>query len=270
MIRGRHNYKLAQRVSENLLSWLQPRAYPGRGRRFPPILIVAMPKSGSVYIQRALSRTLQIPVRHVGGSGMFGASFGVKEIDTFKQGNVISREHLQPRDYQMALLRQYGIDRLVFHARDPIEVIESWTRYIDRGLISHGAGFATLCCEQVVPEVYLTWPHQDRLHWQIENQLPRLVQWTADWLDLAKQETPIAIHVATYAQLASDAPDYLEKILAFYEIDYQQDWLSLPPVRAGKHNVYTKQRVPIDIRLGDRLYGLAQSLVPHEMRQILG
>jgi hypothetical protein len=232
-------YNLSKKFSDRLVDRTSAFAFPGHGVQLPPVLLIALPKSGSVYLQRALRRTLQVEVRHIGSAGMTGSNFRYADLCRFARGNVVSREHLQPRGYLVEVLAAYGVKKLVLHIRDPRAAIVSWTRHMDRLLADRGLQLVELSCELLVPNAYVDWAFPERLRWQVENKLPTFVSWIEDWLQLVRDTRDVEFLVTDYQALCDDARGLLMQMLDFYGINYDPDWITMPAVRVGKNNIYT-------------------------------
>jgi hypothetical protein len=232
-------YKLSERLTGSIMDRMAGLAYPGRGEPLPPVLLVAQPKSGSVYLQRALRRTLRVQIHHISAGGMSGSTFDQHNLCRFERGNVVSREHLQPRRFSLKVLAHHGVRKVVLHVRDPRAAIVSWTRHMDRTLESRGFRSVEVSCELPMPEAYIDWSFAQRLHWQVENKLPQFVRWIEDWLELVAVSRGVEFLVTDYQALNEDARGLVTQILDFYEIHYEPDWISMPVVRIGKNNIYS-------------------------------
>jgi len=239
MILRKRIFHASEKFAGYLLDRTASLAFPGRDAPLPPVLVIALPKSGSIYLQRALRRTLRVPVHHITSGGMSGATFGHYDLCRFEQGNVVSREHLQPRAFSLKVLARHGVTRAVLHVRDPRAAIVSWTRHMDRVLTSRGFRSVELSCEIAMPEAYAEWSFERRLHWQVENKMPVFVRWIEDWLALAASTRDVDFLITDYCELRRDARRLVERILAFNRIDYQADWISMPSTKFGKNNIFT-------------------------------
>ena len=239
MISRKRLYDLSERVTDYVMDRAATFAFPGRDAPLPPVLLIALPKSGSVYLQRALRRTLRVQVHHITGGGMSGSSFRHVNLCRFEQGNVVSREHLQPRAVSVKVLARHGISKAVLHVRDPRAAIVSWTRHMDRMLDSRGLRAVELSCELPMPDAYSSWDFSRRLHWQVENKMPDFVRWIEDWLALVESGLDVDFLVTDYAELQDDSRRLVARILEFYGIAYDPEWISLPSTRFGRNNIYT-------------------------------
>lgn len=232
-------YDLSERFAGYLLDRAGVLAFPGRNAPLSPILLIALPKSGSIYLQRALRRTLRVPVHHIASGGMSGATFRHADLCRFEQGNVVCREHLQPRTFSLKVLARHGVGKAVLHVRDPRAAIVSWTRHMDRTLTNRGVRAVELFCEMIVPDAYPQWTFAERLEWQVENKMPQFVRWIEDWLELVERSREMEFLTTDYGALCGDARGLVTRILDFHGIDWQPDWISMPAVRVGKNNIFT-------------------------------
>ena len=239
MIARKRVFDRVEKAVTGYIDRLRPWAYPAHGTELPPVLVFAQVKSGSVFIQRALRRTLEVEVRHISGAGLSGGWFSYPELSRFAKGNAVSREHMQARAEFPEILAAFNIRRAVIHIRDPRAVIVSWTRQMDRNLPDRGLRYVAFSCEQAVPELYLQWSFEQRLRWQVENVMPRMVAWTEGWVDLADRSDKVKFLVTDYAELAQDSRDFIRKLLDFHEIPYREDWLKIPRHEVGRNNIHS-------------------------------
>jgi hypothetical protein len=214
-------------------------AYPGRGGGLPPVLLIAMPKSGSIYIQRALSRSLRVPIQHVVAGGLWGSTFRDPDLRRFELGNVVAREHLQPRAFMLKAMAQHGITKAVLHVRDPRAAIVSWTKHMDRIMETRGFRSVELACEVDMPDAYKTWSFEQRLRWQVDHKLQSFVRWIEDWLVLVANSRDVEFLVTDYGALQRDGLKLITQILDFYGIAYAPDWIQMPSTQFGKNNIFT-------------------------------
>jgi hypothetical protein len=232
---------LVQRAESKISDRLRPWAFPGHGVALPPVLLFALQKSGSIFIQRALRRTLQVEVNHISGAGTGGGWLSYPELCRFAKGNAVTREHMQPRAELPAVLAQFNIRRAVVHVRDPRAAIISWTRHMDRNLPARGLSYVAFSCEQEVPGSYLQWSFEQRLQWQVEHVMPRMVAWIEGWLEIADRSKSVTFLVTDYAELARDNRAYILKLLDFFEVPYQPDWVKIPRREFGRNNIFSLQ-----------------------------
>src|SRR5262249_29462225 len=140
----------------------------------------------SVYIQRALRRTLQLPKAQLDYGSITDITLHWSGLRDFAKGNALTRLHLPPRAYLTRSFTVMGIDRIVLHLRDPRSMIISWTHQVERDLKARGLPGGLLDCQADLPADYPDWELSAKMAWQVENQLPLFVDWTTRWLHLVE------------------------------------------------------------------------------------
>jgi len=224
-----------EKFDARLLARLRPWAYPAHGMTLPPVLLFALMKSGSVFIQRALRRTLEVEIQHISA----GDWFSYPALVRFAKGNSVSREHMNPSPELAPVLADFNIRRAVIHVRDPRAAIVSWTHQMERNLAERGLRYLSFSCRQTVPGAYLDWDLEARLKWQIEHVMPQMVAWIEGWVDIADKSEDVKFLVTDFAEMARDNRAFIEKLLKFYEVPYQQDWVDIPRRAIGTSNIYS-------------------------------
>jgi hypothetical protein len=244
---------------------LVDRAYPARGQTFPPIILMALPKSGSVYLHTALRRVLQIQLLKVAYAVTFGESFRQEGLNRIAAGNALIREHFEAKDFIIEAMAESGIKKIVVHIRDPRAAILSWTRNMERSIKSGGRSQLLLHSQRSVPAAYLDWDFRERLSWQIDNHLPRYVCWIEGWLDAVAKYPQIDFLVTTYEEMAADNRAFVCKILDFHGIAYKDSWLKLPSYEIGKNNTFHAPVKSLADELGADLFARANAIVPAQL-----
>ncbi|TXH38764.1 MAG: hypothetical protein E6Q98_02900 [Rhodospirillaceae bacterium] len=263
-------YRAIEAGDRWVLNALEPRAFPARGLKLPPIFIVALPKTGSVYIQRALRSTLQIQRGEIRLGGIVDITFDWNSLVRFSRGNALTRVHLPPRSHLLYALRQAGVAKIVLHLRDPRSQIISWTRHVDRSIAQRGLASGMLDCQQVLPSDYASWSFESRLKWQVDNQLEGFVKWTENWLDLSQLQQGPETLVTSYEDFSRSPADYVRKVCSFYNIPLGQGWLRLPAMAIGSNNIFHKEaKSPVEI-MGPDLYEQASAAIPATLAQRFG
>jgi len=79
---------------------------------------------------------------------------------------------------------------------------------IDRFANARGMAGAVLTCEMEMSDDYMSWSFDERLKWQIENYLPRQVQWIENWLALAEEDTQVELLITKYEDFSNDPAAY--------------------------------------------------------------
>jgi hypothetical protein len=256
---GRRLYRWVEGGSEWALRHLHDSAFPGRGgERLPPLMLVTLPKAGSVYIHGALRRTLRVPMLKVACPGIHEQTLDHRRLAKFAKGNAVCREHFAARDFIVEGLRMAGIRKMVVHVRDPRAAILSWTRNMDRVLATAGPVGVILDNEQMTPGEYADWDFERRLEWQVDNHLPRYVAWIEGWMQLK---------VTTYEEFARDNRAFVEGLLRFFEIKVDPSWIAIAPYEVGRANIHNIEKKSLAEAMGARLYERATRQLPDALAE---
>ena len=121
--------------------------------------------------------------------------------------------------------------------------------------------------EQNTPAAYFDWSFTQRLEWQVDNQLPRYVEWIEGWMDAIdrNRDRGIAFKLTTYEDFAADNRLFIEDLLRFYEVAVDPSWISIPKYEVGKANVFHVSKRSTRDEMGDSLYARASSKVPERL-----
>jgi len=264
---GRRLYRWIEEGSEWALERLQDSAYPGRGGNVPPVLLVTLPKAGSIFIHTALRRTLRLPMLKIACPGIHEQTLDHRRLAKFVKGNAVCREHFAARDFMLEGLRLAGIRKMVVHVRDPRAAVLSWTRNMERVLEDDGEAALVLDNEQTTPAAYFDGSFAQRLEWQVAHQLPRYVEWIEGWMDAIERNSGagITFKVTTYEDFAADNRTFVEELLRFYEITVDPSWISIPRYEIGKANVFHVSQTTTREEMGEALYARASAMVPDRL-----
>jgi hypothetical protein len=233
--RPRHQ-RVVEKFARNVLARSHALAFPAHHQQFPPILLNTLPKSGSKYILRSLQRILQIDDIRILGGGLTRAGLHEPSFLRFIKGNLICQEHLPAEPHIVASLEMRA-PRMVLHVRDPRAALVSWVHHVNT-INSKGHIVAILQgVECRLPDDYFNRSVVDQLAWQVDHFLPTTSNWISRWMDIAHSgSSGLQIMVTNYTDLASDGRALLSRILDFYQIKYQPDWIKLPKPETGKWN----------------------------------
>lgn len=188
-----------------------------RARGVPAIVLITMPKSGSLYLLMRFVDGLNVPNCHI-SLDLFPADHVVPAwAEDLARGGAVTQEHLDASEENLAALQRAGIDRVVVHVRDPRQAALSWMHHID-GTTGERANVRRL----ISPTVPDDWDERaiaSRLDWTIDNHLPVLVEWTMGWVRAADATRPVLdILFTRYEDLRGDEEALFRRILDHYGI----------------------------------------------------
>lgn len=178
----------------------------------PSILVISVPKSGTIFINRRLTYSL--------GLANYPISLGYfprdlidwRKIAQFAQGGYIDSEHLDPSRHNLQILDAFSM-KWVVHIRDPRSVVVSWTYHLDRYLNIDKNSFLNVY--PTPPSSYFSCSFEDKISWNIYYFLPSLVSWINDWMVLSSERSS-QILLTSFDELADSEDLFFERILDFY------------------------------------------------------
>lgn len=195
---------------------------------WPNIFMVAMPKSGSTYIETAIKKnqgysSIYIKSKFDRNTQLYNielAKFFEKQHSLAKMHfrapvAVLNLNHPYPTIISMPELQKYT-NKMVLHIRDPRQVLLSLVHYMNSFHEYFSDWFD-------LPSDYYNLTFEQQLDWGIDNILPFLVTWIEDWMQYIDQidkhpNNRMQILVTTYDELLKDEYKLYQKILAFYDI----------------------------------------------------
>ncbi len=182
----------------------------------PSCMVVSVPKSGTVFLNRLLSEGLGLRDMVVSNRYFPIDQLWLDAMPEFAGGGRIASVHIDASSVNIKLLRRYAPSWVV-HLRDPRSVVLSWTHHIER-LFTEGQLDQMLRVEPTPPFDYHAKPFAERLSWQIENFLPAAVSWTLNWLEVVDRRQD-SILLTRYEELRHDATALAARIVDFFGID---------------------------------------------------
>jgi hypothetical protein len=184
-----------------------------------PMLLAALPKSGSVFVFHGVTNgTGKGRVSGVQGGAFPNFTVCQSGLIVLTEYRLATHTHLAPsRTNLIELSPRFKLDRMHVHVRDPRQALISWFYFMPAVLRSLEPSQGM---HYDVPEDYLGWPQPRQLDWQIERFLPWLVDWIAGWLDAPRQPWfKTRILYTSFEEMVADTRAFFDRILAFYEID---------------------------------------------------
>ena len=188
-----------------------------RGRNLPPILITTFPKSASESIWNKLAEGLDSAQAHI-SIGLFpDCTIVPSRAVLLAQGGLIAKEHLSASRFNLKMLADHGIDRVIVHHRDPRQAALSWVHFarddINQRLM------APLWRKIVPPAGVLSRDLGAQIDWCIANYLPLLIRFLADWRAVdADPERPISALFMSFEMFRVEPARYFDRVLEFYDV----------------------------------------------------
>jgi hypothetical protein len=211
---GARPYSLYRRIKHRGASWL---------RTLTPsichegILLNTMPKSGSVYVEKSLSKLLGLRTMYLGNRYGLVDQIDIRDAHTFSRGGFVSQNHLAPSPENLQVLRHFKL-RMVLHLRDPRQALLSWVHYLHYVSGSDDTSEELLYVTPRPPFGYFKFSLSRQIDWQIENYMPQLVLWAERWVEIADRGT-IPILITHQNDLRIREKAFFDAILIFYQLN---------------------------------------------------
>jgi hypothetical protein len=181
------------------------------------ILLNTMPKSGSIYVQKSLSKILGLATMDLGNSYGLIDQMNIQDTRTFSHGGFVSQNHLAPSPENLQVLRHFRL-KMVLHMRDPRQALVSWVHHLRYVTGGNDMSEELLYVTPRPPLGYFKLTLSRQIDWQIDNYMPQLVQWAERWVEIADQDT-IPILITQQNDLRTEEKTFFDRILAFHDIN---------------------------------------------------
>lgn len=191
--------------------WPRPEAHQ-KGLR--SILVVSIPKSGTVYINGLLTRGLRRPNVSLGLDYFPDDRANYRKVEVFAGGGYVASAHFSACEQNLRILGAM-LDRWVVHIRDPRSVVLSLTHHLDRQLRFDPRLLYAMA--PAPPPGFATMSPPQKLSWTVENHLEGIVKWIRDWREVKDRNT-CNIRFTTYEELHRDELAYAQGVLDFFDI----------------------------------------------------
>jgi hypothetical protein len=193
------------------------RRQAGIHKNLGSMVISTLPKSASESIWNRLAEGLGLAQCYL-SLGLFPDCCLVPaRAAEAARGGLVTKEHIAPTAHNLATLARSGIDRVIVHHRDPRQATLSWTHFarddVNQRLM------APLWRKIVPPAQVLNQDLGAQIDWCIENYLPLLVRFLADWRAAdADPERPISALFMSFETFRVEPARYFDRVLEFYGV----------------------------------------------------
>lgn len=187
------------------------------GKNLPAMAISTVPKSASESIWNKLAEGLGLAQCYL-SLGLFPDCCLVPaRVAEAARGGVIAKDHIAPTAHNLRALGQAGIDRVIVHHRDPRQAALSWVHFarddINQRLM------ASLWRKIVPPAGVLSRDLGAQIDWCIENYLPLLIGFLADWREVdTGPDRPLSVLFLSFELFRAEPARYFERALEFYRV----------------------------------------------------
>ena len=190
----------------------------GIERGLPALLINTLPKSASESIWNRLAAGLGLAQTHL-SIGLFPDCCLVPaRLASAAEGGLIAKEHIPATAHNVAQLRAHGLDRMVFHVRDPRQAALSWAHFVRDDVAMRLMG--PIWRRTVPPATVLAGDLPSLLDWCIDRYLPAEIAFMEGWRRVAADpDSGIEVLFMTFERFRADPDGYMAAVLDFHGID---------------------------------------------------
>lgn len=190
----------------------------GKEQGLPAVLINTVPKSASESIWNKIAEGLRLGQGHI-SLGLFPDCCVVPiRVSAACEGGFIAKEHINPTDFNLKILAERGLSRMVCNLRDPRQATLSWAHFVKDDVSMR---LIAPIWRKIVPPSSM--PKSDfgaYLDWCIENYLPLLTDFLSRWMAVEQDKSqPIKVLFLTFEEFLADPNAYVDRVLELYEID---------------------------------------------------
>ncbi len=207
-----------QIILDNLDSYIRKRDC--RKRKLPSILLITLPKSGSMYIVNTLMGRCGLRPVITGDHGFPFAPIHAPKLKKFALGCAIDQSHYMPTTKNLSLLKKEGIDKFVVHFRDPRQALLSWVHYVDK---LHERGIVYWEQDIELPPDYFDKSFEGKADIMIERFYPHLIDFIGRWLSYEKEGVSkwgIGVLFTEFKKMKNAPDSFFEEICEFYGIKH--------------------------------------------------
>jgi len=176
------------------------------------LMLVTMPRSGSVYLWRTLAEGLGLPMVRTSLSDFPDDHLVLAQFQYLMTFGGVSQEHLDAKPVTLELLKAAGLAPVV-NVRDPRQAMVSWLHYLDAEFQTHGQKMFF----QDAPADWLGHSFEEKADWCVDHHLPKLVTWVEGWL-AAEEQLP-GILFSSFEDMKADEGVFFDKLLVHWGID---------------------------------------------------
>jgi hypothetical protein len=176
------------------------------------IFVVTVPKSGSMFLARTLTKTLDLEQIEI-SPGYFPIDHAdVKAMVRFSKGGFFAQSHLSACEINLNILSHF-CDKWVVHFRDPRAAVLSWTHHKERPEVRDNLK-VNLRTVPLEPTAYSSMSFSEKIDWQIDNHLPNVVHWMERWCKAIDSTTyKNRIVVSNYENIVGRDEIFVREIL---------------------------------------------------------
>lgn len=220
----------------------------GRVRGIPPILISTISKSGSTFLTSEIQKRTASPFMKIMTSTGYDDPMVLEDaLERFAKGGMVCRQHFPPDDDVLATVAAAGVDRVLFHVRDPRRALISWVFYQESTMRKNVRINREI--RGTEPREYSELDFDGKIQNQVENFLEPTVEMMEKWITARDSDGhDVDIKITRFEDMISEPGDFFEEVLSFYGVTHRPALKSLIETlrRQPEHNSNKKRGGDVD------------------------
>ena len=240
-------------------------------QKIPPIIIFALPKSASHYINTKLQTILRAPQATVGRG--FGNRIGDYVVPGWAKntarGGCVVTNHLSAKAYNFQNLAKEGLTKIIVHVRDPRQALISWVHHLDNELDKRTEREKNIFHD---PDYNPGWSLEKKIDYHLPGWMRFAAEWLEDWQKVAiSPDDGMDVLFTTYEDFVLDERQYFKQIFHFYDLplEYLKD-LKIEKPKPGELHFRTGKINEWRNILTSAQQETATSMIPASIKERLG
>ena len=185
------------------------------------LIIVSLPKSATVFIQRSVEATLHAKHCRIYPRGARGEIEPSALRAFLAEPVAMAGDHAPPSLHNLRILVENGLNRIALVVRDPRDALVSWWHHLDRSdqrTDPPPAADRFSLAGLRSPNYYAMNP-DDRMADLIEQMFPAMQEWLANWVKAMETRPELRFHVLRYEDFVLDQANHLQGLYRFFGHD---------------------------------------------------
>jgi hypothetical protein len=197
-------------------------------RTIPSLLLITLPKSGSIYIASWLLKEFDYKQTWLSSGCFPDDTYIFRELKDVSQGGMLSQDHVGPSSLNVSYIQNFNI-KAAIHIRDPRDSLVSWIYYCIKNIKANKGFDLRRSAPRPSCELFDR-PIKEIIDWHIENYLPIQCGWIHGWLTIAKQR---GFLVTSFTRLVEEPESFLRDYASF--IGRPAKTANIPIKEQGEH-----------------------------------
>ena len=198
------------------------------------VLINGSPKSATLYLAAAFEKLVPCRRMRIATRGLWSSQVDVEAAEEFMQLPAgVAQQHIAPTEYNLRLLREFGLARFVLVVRDPRDVLVSWFHHLQREDIRGQHWHYALClANDLLCRDWYGLSREAQLDALIDCSFRKFQDWISGWVRVT-DNTDLQIRLLRFEDFVQDPHRTVEELFAWFGQRRAISAAELPAVQGG-------------------------------------